>query len=49
MEKNKSSTLLTAASRFAGDSSFGSASMEMTLTIIVSTVCIGNQRSSGRS
>ena len=41
--------ILTAASRFAGDSSFGSANIEMTLTRIVSTVCIGSQRSSGRS
>ena len=41
--------MLTAASRFAGDSSLGSASIEITLTRIVSTVCIGNQRSSGRS
>jgi len=35
----------TAASRLAGDSSFGSESMEMTLMRMVSTVWMGNHRS----
>ena len=37
--------VLTAASTFAGDSSFGSASIEMTLIRIVSTVWTGSHRS----
>lgn len=37
--------ILTAASTLAGDSSFGSASIEMTEIRIVSTVCTGSQRS----
>lgn len=40
---------LTAASTLAGESLFGSASMEITLIMIVSTVWIGSQRSSGFS
>lgn len=39
----------TAASTLAGDSSLGSASIEITLTIIVSTVCIGNHLSEADS
>lgn len=42
-------TILTAASTFAGDSSLGSANIEITLMSIVSTVWIGNQRSEGLS
>ena len=40
---------LTAASTFAGLSSLGSASMDMTLMRMVSTVWIGSHRSSGFS
>lgn len=40
---------LTAASTLAGESPFGSANIEITLIIIVSTVWIGSQRSSGFS
>lgn len=42
---NKLYILLTAASTFAGDSSLGSANMEITEIKIVSTVCTGNHRS----
>jgi hypothetical protein len=40
---------LTAASTLAGESPLGSASIEMTLIMMVSTVWIGSQRSSGFS
>lgn len=40
---------LTAASTLAGESLLGSASMEITLIMIVSTVWMGSQRSSGFS
>lgn len=40
---------LTAASTLAGESPFGSASIEITLIMMVSTVWIGSQRSSGFS
>lgn len=43
------SSELTAASTFAGESLFGSASMEITLIMMVSTVWMGSQRSSGFS
>lgn len=39
------SSLLTAASTLAGDSSLGSASIEITDISIVSTVCTGNHLS----
>ena len=41
--------VLTAASTLAGLSSLGSASMEITLIRMVSTVCTGSHRSSARS
>lgn len=40
---------LTAASTLAGESPLGSANMEMTLIMMVSTVWIGSHRSSGLS
>lgn len=40
---------LTAASTLAGESPLGSASIEITLIMMVSTVWMGSQRSSGFS
>lgn len=40
---------LTAASTLAGESPLGSANMEITLIMMVSTVWMGSQRSSGFS
>lgn len=45
----RESGALTAASTLAGESPLGSANMEITLIMMVSTVWIGSQRSSGFS
>ena len=49
MSKTTRINALTAASTLAGDSSLGSASIEITLTMIVSTVWMGSHLSEADS